>query len=156
MGRLIPFVRIRACSMDFDAGLINSAAVAIGLGRPLQMAPFMFIRCNRGHQLLPSLHAGRSLYPSLLLPRENLHLSHCRWIGMIDYRQGVSLWLLRVCLAWSCSNSPRVLLVHSISWKLPSATPANIAASYSDGFLRVFDFGRERGGLSAMVRIVPI
>ena len=55
MGHLMLFVRIRACSMDFDAGRINSAAVDIGSGRRQLMAPFVLIRCNLGHHLLPSL-----------------------------------------------------------------------------------------------------
>lgn len=34
-----------------------------------------------------------------------------------------------------------------------SAASPNIAASYSDGFLRVFDFSGARDGLSTTVRI---
>ena len=73
---------------------------------------------------------------------------------MIDYRQGISLFgtlCLSGLVLLELTASMRSL--DFVEYSIPSATPPNIAASYSDGFLRVFDFGRERDGLSAMVRI---
>jgi hypothetical protein len=77
------------CLAVFDAGRINSVAVNTGLGKQRPMASSTCIRCSLGKHPRPSLRACRFYPPSPHLPRGSLRQSRCRWIGVIDYRQGM-------------------------------------------------------------------